>query len=103
MPITQEKKDKVIKLLSSIEKKLKPPVSLAYADKQSKREYLGSFDLRGDEIPKELDAEYGEEYEMTIRVRVSEVGDDWMEPGENEKKKRVNLQIKKITDIKEVS
>jgi hypothetical protein len=67
-------------------------------DSSPKRDYLGSFSLSGDEIPKGLEAEYDEEYEMTVKVRVSEVADDWG----NNKEKRITLQIKKISGIEEV-
>ena len=87
----------IIKVLKDIRKNTKK-TDYGMIEKSSKRDYLGSFSLCGSEIPKDLEAEYDEEYTMTVRVRISEVADDWGEKGE----KRITLQIKKIPGVEEI-
>lgn len=97
-------KKKVVNILASINKNTKKMVKrnegLVGYDKSTRRDYLGSFSISGDEIPKELEnVEHDEEYEMKVKVRISEVADDYGD----EKKKRISLQIKKISSIDEIT
>jgi len=91
-------KGKLINFVSKINKNVKKIADRNGYDMETKRDYLGSFSLCGDEIPKDLEAEYNEEYEMTLKVRVSDVGDNWG----IKKEKRIDLQVKKILSIKDL-
>lgn len=86
----------VIKLLKDIKRNTKKTDYNSGLDVSPKRQYLGSFSFAGDEIPKELKAaEYDDEFEMTVKIRISEVADSWGEKDE----KRLTVQIKKIISM----